>query len=181
MVFATIKYAPKIISSVKKQVKFRLIVRNILVYIRLVILISEVKMKGKTLKILSFGIILTLFVGFNTTNAQRFNKIYEDIGGGTNSSNTSVSSNDDYILYIVGGLAVGGIIAYALLRDKKEKQKKDTTAVIFNDDFLEKNLSFREKTLNMESQIPINIFLGMQGNRAIRDERRYFVGLNYNF
>ena len=41
-----------------------------------------------------------------------------------------------------------GIVVYALLRDKKEKPTKDSTAVLLDEDFLEKNLSLNEKVSN---------------------------------
>jgi hypothetical protein len=129
---------------------------------------------------LIFGILLSLSIS-NFTHSQQLSKIYEDIGGGSGSSNTDVESNDDYTLYIVGGLLVAGIVAYALLRDKKEKPTQDSTSAILNDDFLEQNLSYNEKVKNIQSQIPINISFGVQRDKALKDERRYFVGLNYNF
>ena len=112
---------------------------------------------------------------------QQLNKIYEDIGGGSGSTNSAVESDDDYTLYIVGGLVVTGIVVYALMRDKKENPTNDTTSAILNDDFLAKNLSYNERVANMQSQIPINISFGIQKDKALKDERRYYVGLNYNF
>lgn len=138
-------------------------------------------MKFNTSKLIQLIFMFALIASFNISNGQQLSKINEDIGGGSNSNSSSVSSSDDYILYIVGALAVGGVIAYALLKDKKEEPKKDTTSAILNDDFLEQNLSFNEKISNLQSQIPINVSFGIQGNRAIKDEKRYFVGLNYNF
>jgi hypothetical protein len=131
-------------------------------------------------KILILGLILSLII-CDLTYSQQLNQIYEDIGGGSGSTNTDVESNDDYTLYIVGGLLVAGIVAYALLRDKKEKPTQDSTSAILNDDFLEQNLSYNEKVKNIQSQIPINISFGVQRDKALKDERRYFVGLNYNF
>jgi len=74
------------------------------------------------------------------------------------------------MLYVVGGIIVVGIVVYALLRDKKEKPTKDTTAVILNDEFLAQNLSYNEKVANIQSQIPINISFGMQRDKALKDE-----------
>ena len=131
-------------------------------------------------KILILGLFLSL-IASNSSFSQQLNKFYEDIGGGSGSTNTEVESNDDYTLYIVGGLIVTGIVVYALLRDKKKKPTSDTTSAILNNDFLEKNLSYNEKINNMQSQIPINISIGMHRDIALKNERRYFVGLNYNF
>ena len=131
-------------------------------------------------KIMILGLFLSLLI-CDLSSGQQLNKFYEDIGGGSGSTNTEVESNDDYTLYIVGGLIVTGIVVYALLRDKKEKPTSDTTSAILNNDFLEKNLSYNEKINNMQSQIPINISIGMHRDIALKNERRYFVGLNYNF
>lgn len=128
--------------------------------------------------------ILVLFITFSLSGrgySQQLNKIYEDIGGGSGSTNSAVESDDDYTLYIVGGLVVAGIVVYALLRDKKENPKNDTTSAILNDDFLEQNLSYNERVANIQSQIPINISIGIQRDKALKDERIYYVGLNYNF
>lgn len=129
---------------------------------------------------LMLGLILTISLS-GLGYSQQLNKIYEDIGGGSGSTNTAVESDDDYTLYIVGGLVVTGIVVYALLRDKKENPSNDTTSAFLNEDFLEQNLSYSERVANMQSQIPINISFGIQKNKALKDERRYFVGLNYNF
>lgn len=131
-------------------------------------------------KILILGLFLSL-IFCDLSSGQQLNKAFEDIGGGSGSTTTNVESNDDYTLYIVGGLLVTGIVVYALLRDKKEKPTSDTTAAILDEKFLEQNLSFNEKVSNMQSQIPINISFGMQRDIAFKNERRYFVGLNYNF
>jgi hypothetical protein len=131
-------------------------------------------------KILVLGLFLSIIFS-NSSFSQHQNKIYEDIGGGSGSTNTEVESNDDYTLYIVGGLLVTGIVVYALLRDKKENPTSDTTAAILDSDFLEKNLSYSERVANVQSKIPINISFGMQRDKALKDDKRYFVGLNYNF
>jgi hypothetical protein len=141
-------------------------------------------MKNQFLKTIISPLMLVLILTFTLTGlgySQQLNKIYEDIGGGSGSTNSTVESDDDYTLYIVGGLVVTGIVVYALLHDKKEKQTIDTTAALLNDEFLSQNLSYNERVANMQSQIPINISIGIQRDKALKDERRYYVGVNYNF
>jgi hypothetical protein len=141
-------------------------------------------MKNEFLKTIFRHLLLALFLTFSLSGlgyTQQLNKIYEDIGGGSGSTNSAVESDDDYTLYIVGGLVVTGIVVYALLHDKKEKQTIDTTSAMLNDEFLSQNLSYNERVANMQSQIPINISFGMQRDKTFKDERRYYVGLNYNF
>lgn len=136
-------------------------------------------MKIKSL--ITLIVFLSLSITVNDTYSQTLFKINEGIGGG-GSTNTSVSeSNDNTMLYIVGGAVVAGIVVYALIKDKKETPKKDTTAVILNDDFLEKQLTLNDKIQKYKSQIPINISLGIQNNFLDKEEKRYFVGLAYNF
>ncbi len=141
-------------------------------------------MKNQFLKTVISPLVLVLILTICLSGlgySQQLNKIYEDIGGGSGSTNSAVESDDDYTLYIVGGLVVTGIVVYALMRDKKENPTNDTTSAILHDDFLEQNLSYNERVANMQSQIPINISFGMQRDKALKDERRYYVGLNYNF
>jgi hypothetical protein len=141
-------------------------------------------MKNQFLKTVISPLMFALFLTFSLSGlgySQQLNKIYEDIGGGSGSTNSAVESDDDYTLYIVGGLVVTGIVVYALLRDKKENPTNDTTSAILNDDFIEQNLSYNERVTNMQSQIPINISIGIQRDKALKDERRYYLGLNYNF
>lgn len=136
-------------------------------------------MKMKSL----FTVIVFLFlsIAVNNTYSQTLFKINEDIGGGGN-TNTNVSeSNDNTMLYIVGGAVVAGIVVYALLKDKKEKPKDDTTAVGLDKDFIERQLTLTEQIQNSQSQIPINLSLGIQNDLFKKDEKRYFIGLAFNF
>jgi len=136
-------------------------------------------MKNKFL--LTFTLFLLISIPINNTFSQQLYKSFEVPGGGSGTTNSSVDSNDDYILYIVGGAVIAGIVIYTLLKDKKEKPKEDTTAVILNDEFLAKNISFNDKVSNLRSQIPINISFGFQSDRVIKEEKRYFVGLSCKF
>lgn len=136
-------------------------------------------MKIKSL--ITLIVFLSLSITVNDTYSQTLFKINEGIGGG-GSTNTSVSeSNDNTMLYIVGGAVVAGIVVYALIKDKKETPKKDTTAVILNDDFLEKQLTLKEKIERYNSQIPLSVSMGIQNDLLKKDEKRYFFGLAYNF
>ena len=133
-------------------------------------------MKNKFL--LMFILFLLISIPVNNTFSQQLYKAFEVPGGGSGTSNSSVDSNDDYILYIVGGAVIAGIVIYTLLKDKKEKPNEDTTAVILNDEFLAKNISFDGKVSNLQSQIPISISFGLQSDRVFKEEKIYFVGIN---
>ena len=95
-------------------------------------------------KILILGLFLSLII-CDLSSGQQLNKAFEDIGGGSGSTTTNVESNDDYTLYIVGGLIVTGIVVYALLRDKKEKPTSDTTAAILDDEIFRTESFFQRK------------------------------------
>jgi hypothetical protein len=141
-------------------------------------------MKKMLIRLSNKFLILGLFISLIFSNfsfSQQMNKPFEAPRGGSNNSTETVESNDNTMLYVVGGAVVVGIVVYALMRDKKENKAKDTTAAILNDDFLEKNLSYQERVANVQSQIPIIISFGVLKEKALKDERRYFVGLNYNF
>lgn len=144
----------------------------------------EVVMKNQFLKTLSINLILGLSITFSFNGnlySQQLNKLFDVPGGSSGTANTTDESSNNTLLYVVGGAVVVGIVVYALMKDKKEKLTNDTTAVILNEDFLRKQLTLNDKLLNYQSQIPINISFGMQGNKMIRDEKRYFVGMSYNF
>lgn len=136
-------------------------------------------MKNKFLITIIFFLVISIPI--NNLYSQQLNKLFEVPGGSSTTTTSSSTENSTTTLYVIGGAVVVGIVIYALLRDKKEKPIKDTTAVIFDEDFLQNNLSFNDKMSNMQSQIPIDVSFGFQSDRVIRDEKRYFVGLNYNF
>ncbi|HCY77827.1 MAG TPA: hypothetical protein DHV28_18105 [Ignavibacteriales bacterium] len=126
-------------------------------------------------------IILFSFIFVEINSAQQVNRVYEDIGGGSGTTNTSVNSNDDTILYIVGGAVLVGVVVYALLQNKKttEKSKVDTIAVNNKNEILSNNFLFKQNTADL--QLPINVSIGMKRDNLLKDEKRYFVGLSYNF
>jgi hypothetical protein len=136
-------------------------------------------MKNKFSIIITFFILISLPI--NNLFAQQFHKILDFPGGSGTTNNSSSSDNSKTTLYVVGGVIIAGIVIYSLLKDKKEESKEDTTAVILDKHFLEQNLTINEKISNMQSRIPINISIGLQSNGVIREEKRYFLGLDYNF
>jgi hypothetical protein len=134
-------------------------------------------MKNKFL--LMFTLFLLISIHTNSTFSQQLHKSYEVPGGGSGNTNSSVDSKDNTFLYVVGGAVLVGIVVYALLKNKKEKPTEDTTAVIPGNSLLVKNLSVHDKVKTLQSQIPINISFGVQSDRAIKEEKRYFVGIQY--
>lgn len=132
------------------------------------------------------SLMLLIFIALSYTNitqAQQLNRIYEDIGGGSGSGSNIAESDDNTIYYVLGAAVLAGVVIYAVLQNKKakDKPKTDTTAVILNDDFLEKQLTFNDRIEKYKSKIPIDVSFGMQNNFLRQEEKRYFIGVAYNF
>ncbi len=147
--------------------------------------IIEEMMKNRILNIFSFSLILGYIFTLSLSDlsfAQQFNKINNVPGGGSGNANQTIESNDNTLLYVAGMAVVAGIVVYALLKEKKADTKRDTTATISsNYNYLKQNLTLTEKILEVQSEIPINISLGIQLEKPFIDGRRYFIGLNYSF
>jgi len=147
--------------------------------------IIEEMMKNRILNIFSFSLILGYIFTLSLSDlsfAQQFNKINNVPGGGSGNANQTIESNDNTLLYVAGMAVVAGIVVYALLKEKKADTKRDTTATISsNNNYLKQNLTLTEKILEVQSEIPINISLGIQLEKPFIDGRRYFIGLNYSF
>jgi hypothetical protein len=135
-------------------------------------------MKLKTTTVFFMVILFPVFSG--TSFSQQLFKIYDEIGGG-GTTTTVTEESDNTMLYVVGGAVIAGIVIYALLKDKKETPKTDSTKAILKNDFLEKQLTLNDRIQKYRSQIPINISFGMQNDFLRKEDKRYFVGLAYNF
>lgn len=127
-------------------------------------------------------VIISLFI-LNTSEAQQVNRIFEDIGGGSGNASNIAETEDNTIYYVLGAAVIAGVVIYAVLQDKKsrDKSKTDTTAVLLNEDFLEQQLTLSDKIQKYKSQFPINVSIGMQPSFIDKEEKTYFVGMSYNF
>ena len=127
-------------------------------------------------------VIISLFI-LNTSEAQQVNRIFEDIGGGSGNASNIAETEDNTIYYVLGAAVIAGVVIYAVLQDKKsrDKSKTDTTAVLLNEDFLEQQLTLSDKIQKYKSQFPINVSIGMQNSFIDKEEKTYFVGMSYNF
>jgi hypothetical protein len=115
--------------------------------------------------------------------AQQFNKIFEVPGGGGGGSTTSVDNNDNSALYVVGGLVIVGIVIYAVLKNKKAKEKatQDSTKASIEINSLKDHFANYQNQVDSSPSIPVNLFIGSQRDLIRKDEKRYYVGLSYNF
>ncbi|GIK21313.1 MAG: hypothetical protein PHY57_01625 [Ignavibacterium sp.] len=136
-------------------------------------------MKSKYILMMLLVVIICLT---NTSEAQQVNRIFEQIGGGSGQPANVKESNDNTVFYIAGAAIVAGIVIYAILSDKKSgKAKEDTTAVLNDEELINKHLSFNKMIQNYQTAIPISISAGIQNDIVRIEEKRYFLGLSYNF
>ncbi|MCJ7554640.1 MAG: hypothetical protein MUO34_12230 [Ignavibacteriaceae bacterium] len=135
--------------------------------------------------LISFFIALSIAITIPVENiyAQNVNRIFDVPGGGDGTNTSSESSNDNSVLYVVGGLVIVGVIVYAVLKNKKEKEKseQDSIKVSSGLESLKDHFTNYQKQVDTSPSIPINLFLGAQRDLINKDEKRYFVGLSYNF
>ena len=127
---------------------------------------------------ISFILIFSLSILSSEVFAQNGLNIFEDYGsGGGSSTNQSDDSNDDTILYVVGGLVVAGILVYALVLNKKAP--KDTTATTESNLNLSdvSRVGFEEEVQKVKDIIPVDLFMGIRNNKAIVNDKTYFLGL----
>jgi len=129
----------------------------------------------------SVMVILAMFL-FSTENPSQNNlRIFEDIGGGSSSSQGE-NSNDNITIYVVGGLLIAGIVAYALFfKDKKDETDTTSSSLLFeNSDFAE--FEPAEKDFQkMREKMPVELYLGISNNEAVLNDKMYQLGLRVKF
>ncbi|MEJ2103063.1 MAG: hypothetical protein P8X47_00645 [Ignavibacteriaceae bacterium] len=124
--------------------------------------------------ILSLSIILLSSEIYGQSNL----KIFEEIGGGSSTSQSS-DSNDNSYIYIVGGLLVAGILVYALVLHKDKKAKPDTTASLDSRLLLSNQneiLRTKNEMLKAKEKIPFDFYLGVKNNNAVLNDKTYLLG-----
>lgn len=129
------------------------------------------------LRIISTILIAALFTLQSESLAQNGLKIFELPGGGSGNNQTQ-DSNDNTTIYVVGGLVIAGILAYALLF-KEKKKDADTTASL-NSNLIysgSNDLNPGEELQKVKDKIPVDLFLGIRNNEAVLKDRIYQVGL----
>jgi len=132
-----------------------------------------------SLQTISFALILSVSVFSSDVFAQSGLKIFEEIGGGSSGTTQSDDSNDDTALYVVGGLIIAGILVYALVIKKDKKTEEDTTASVNSNLILSESHDFNstEEIQKIKDKIPVDIFMGIRNNEAVRNDKTYLLGL----
>lgn len=140
-------------------------------------------MKSLKVKIIFIMLLVITFGITNISEAQQVNRISDKIGGSSGNTTNVNESKDNTFFYVAGAAIIAGIVIYAILSDKKsvEKTKSDTTAILNDEELVNKYLTFSDKLQSYQTQIPINLSIGIQNDLVRIEEKRYFVGLRYNF
>ena len=137
-----------------------------------------------SISILCKTVFIFIFVFASMESFGQSLRIYEDIGGNGGSSESS-ESNDNTALYVVAGLVIGGLIAYALLRDKDEKTPEgDTTSVGSN--LIEENifsgvLESENNLVSSNDELPVELIFQYKNENEFIREKTYSVGLAVKF
>lgn len=127
-------------------------------------------------------LVLAVTMLSSETFAQGNLKIDDDIGGSGSSTQTD-DSNDNSTIYIVGGLVIAGILAYALFF-KEKKTDTDTTAALSSPliySNISKSNSAVEEFQKVKEQIPVDIFMGIKNDEAVLNNRMYQLGVRVKF
>ncbi len=127
------------------------------------------------------SLILVLAIAVPQTNcfAQNQLRIFEDIGGGSTSTDGSGNSDNTFI-YVAGGLLIAGILAYAFLVKKDNKEETDTTSVSTASDLINNNIPeepFFEVTKAKE-KIPVDFFFGIINDESALRGKTYLLGVS---
>jgi len=128
---------------------------------------------------ISLILIISIFIFSNDSFAQSGLRVFDDIGGGSSGSTQTDNSNDNTTIYVVGGLVIAGILAYALFF-KEKKKDADTTASL-NSKLIYSEIvdldNANENIRQVKDKMPVDLFLGIRNNEAVLNDRIYQVGL----
>ena len=106
-------------------------------------------------------------------------RIEDKIGGSGSSGSSSSSSSDNSTIYIVGGVIIAGIVAYALLRDKGGNES-DSSEVSLNENLKLKDNS-EVQLSKIKDKIPVDLYFGMTNETAYLSGKKYLFGVSYRF
>jgi hypothetical protein len=138
-----------------------------------------------------FRFIITAFVGvmllISSGYSQNLLRINDEIGGGGSGSASQDNSSDNTALYVIGGLAVAGIIAYVVIskaNKKDEEEKSDTSSAL--QQFTGVDLAsgfdeFEHEYKKAQDKIPVNLILGVRNEKAFISDKTYLMGVSVRF
>jgi hypothetical protein len=129
--------------------------------------------------IVSFFLAFSIAVPKSHCLAQNHLKIFEDPSGG--GSTQQESGTDNTFIYLIGGLAIAGILAYALFLKKDDKEEPDTSSVSMAADVLNMETMPEEpfsEVLKAKEKLPLDIFFGIRNDEAVLRGRTYLLGVS---
>lgn len=123
-------------------------------------------------------LIISISILSSELYAQNSLRIFDVPGGSGGSTTQSDDSNDDTFLYVAGGLIIAGILVYALVIKKDKKTEVDTTASLNSNLILSEANDFNsaEEVQKIKDKIPVDLFLGIRNNEAVRNDKTYLLG-----
>jgi len=107
-------------------------------------------------------------------------------GGGGSTGQSDDSGSSSSTLLIVGGVIIAGLLFYKLVIDKdkpKKEEKQDSTSqesllLRTPENILSGAISRHSK---LTADIPVNIYLGYQNPDPVLCEKKFIMGIIYNF
>lgn len=134
-------------------------------------------------------IIFSWYILFSSPEcyAQVLYKISDKIGGSSGSTGQSQDNNgNSSTLIIIGAAVIVGVLVYKMVLSKddtKKNEKKDSTS---KQSLLIKQINnnacgIAGSELENLKQLPINFYFGLQRSEALIAERKFILGLSYNF
>ncbi len=107
-------------------------------------------------------------------------------GSGGSSSQSSDSGGGSTALLVIGGVIIAGFLFYKLVLNKDEPKKGEKEDSTSNESLLlrsSKNFASDVQTENLRKlqEIPVNLYLGYQQIDPVIPEKRFIMGISYNF
>lgn len=138
-------------------------------------------MKSTSSKLSSVTVLIVLSVFILSSNlySQSVYGINDEIGGGS-SGTAQVEKPDDSMLYIVGGTVIVGLIVYAIVSRSKEKNTEVDSSSTENTSIIETTSKLNVNNISIQkradTELPVDLYFGMQKMNPVSNERRYLLG-----
>jgi hypothetical protein len=107
-------------------------------------------------------------------------------GGGGSTSSSEDTGGGSATLLIVGGVIIAGLLFYKLVINKDEPKKEgkqdstsDQSLLLRNDETIASNIL--SENLKKMQELPVNLYLGFQKVDPALPERKFIMGITYNF
>ncbi len=106
-------------------------------------------------------------------------------GSGGSTSQPEDTGGSSSTLIIVGGIIIAGLLIYKLVIDKDKPVKEEKQDTTKQESLLSTPKSILSSAISKQAEmtvnIPINIYLGFQNIDPALRERKFIMGVSYNF